>query len=117
MQGSKAIQSITLYVPKIQKLPLVPHVFDEMSELKFLNFSQPYPDEQILSLPQGLETLPNGLRFLHWVSYPLKSLPSTFCPESLVELILPHSRVEKLWDGVLVRIDTSSMSQNHGYEY
>ncbi|KAF7814109.1 disease resistance-like protein DSC1 [Senna tora] len=73
-----------------------------MCELKFLNVVQPYPEEQILSLPQGLQTLPNGLRFLHWISYPLKSLPSTFYPESLVELKMPHSRLEKLWEGVLM---------------
>ncbi|XP_054783916.1 disease resistance-like protein DSC1 isoform X2 [Prosopis cineraria] len=99
--GTKAIQSITLNVAKIEELCLTPQVFDETSELKFLKFSQNDTDEQILRLPHGLESLPNELRFLHWDCCPLKSLPSTFRPESLVELSMTWSRVEKLWDGVL----------------
>ncbi|KAK4267282.1 hypothetical protein QN277_024082 [Acacia crassicarpa] len=99
--GTKAIQSITLNLAKIEELCLTPQVFAEMSELKFLRLSQNDADEQILRLPQGLESLPNELRFLHWDCCPLKSLPSTFHPESLVELNMNWSRVEKLWDGVL----------------
>ncbi|XP_028763131.1 disease resistance-like protein DSC1 [Neltuma alba] len=99
--GTKAIQSITLNVAKIEELCLTPQVFAEMSELKLLSFSQNDVDEEILRLPHGLESLPNELRFLHWDCCPLKSLPSTFRPESLVELNMTRSRVEKLWDGAL----------------
>lgn len=101
-QGTRAIQSITLNVAKIEELCLTPQVFAEMSELKFLRFSQNDAHEQILRLPHGLESLPNGLRFLHWDCCPLRSLPSTFRPESLVELNMTRSHAEKLWDGVLV---------------
>ncbi|CAL0324079.1 unnamed protein product [Lupinus luteus] len=111
--GTKAIKSITLNVSKIGELCLSPQVFDRMQQLKFLNFSQPYGDEQILYLPQGLTSLPNDLRLFHWISYPLKSLPTTFCAENLVELNLTWSRAEKLWDGIqnlqhLKKIDLSN---------
>ncbi|XP_070663321.1 TMV resistance protein N-like isoform X3 [Malus domestica] len=43
--------------------------------------------------------LPNSLRYLFWVIYPLKSLPPEFSLENLVELHMPFSRVTKLWDG------------------
>ncbi|XP_028800138.1 disease resistance-like protein DSC1 [Neltuma alba] len=99
--GTKAIQSITLNVAKIGGLCLIPQVFSKMTELKFLKFSQHDFHEQILHLPQGLESLPNELRFFEWVCYPLPSLPSSFCPKSLVELKMTWSRVVKLWDGVL----------------
>ncbi|KAK4280819.1 hypothetical protein QN277_012391 [Acacia crassicarpa] len=99
--GTKAIQSISLNVAKIEGLCLNPQVFSKMTELKLLRFSQYDFHEQILHLPQGLDSLPNGLRFFEWVCYPLRSLPSSFCPKSLVELKMTWSRVEKLWDGVL----------------
>ncbi|XP_028774410.1 disease resistance-like protein DSC1 [Neltuma alba] len=102
--GTKAIQSITLNVAKIEELCLTPQAFAEMSELKFLRFSQNDVDEETLPNElrcHGLESLPNELRFLHWDCCPLKSLPSTFRPESLVELNMTWSRVEKLWDGAL----------------
>ncbi|XP_050116006.1 disease resistance protein RPV1-like isoform X2 [Malus sylvestris] len=42
--------------------------------------------------------LPNSLRYLNWSGYPLKSLPSKFSPENLVELHMPESQVNKLWN-------------------
>ncbi|CAN6685016.1 unnamed protein product [Malus baccata var. baccata] len=41
--------------------------------------------------------LPDSLRYLYWLSYPLESLPSNFCPENLVELHIRYSKVKKLW--------------------
>ncbi|KAK9943870.1 hypothetical protein M0R45_009462 [Rubus argutus] len=51
-------------------------------------------------LPGGLESLPKELRYLYWYGYPLKSLPSQYFPENLVELHLPNSQVKQLWDNV-----------------
>ena len=50
-------------------------------------------------LYDGLECLPDGLRYLHWHEYPLKSLPSNFDLENLIKLHLPYSKVEQLWEG------------------
>jgi len=50
-------------------------------------------------LPNGLKSLSDELRYLHWDGYPLKSLPSNFHPENLVELNLSHSKVQELWKG------------------
>ncbi|PRQ22422.1 putative leucine-rich repeat domain, L domain-containing protein [Rosa chinensis] len=46
------------------------------------------------NLPNGLECLPNSLRILNWTGYPLKSLPSDFNPEKLLELNMCHSCIE-----------------------
>ncbi|XP_060674201.1 disease resistance protein RUN1-like [Ziziphus jujuba] len=52
-----------------------------------------------LYLPQGLGSyLSDKLSYLQWDLYPLKSLPSKFSPENLVELILHGSHVQKLWN-------------------
>ncbi|PRQ22400.1 putative toll-like receptor, P-loop containing nucleoside triphosphate hydrolase [Rosa chinensis] len=46
------------------------------------------------NLPNGLECLPDSLRILNWTGYPLKSLPSHFNPEKLLELNMCHSCIE-----------------------
>ena len=60
-----------------------------------------------VSIDQGncdLLFLPNSLRYLHWEDYPWKYFPPRFRPENLVELIMPDSKVEKLWEAVQVWI-------------
>ncbi|XP_048425258.1 disease resistance protein RPV1-like [Pyrus x bretschneideri] len=39
-------------------------------------------------------SLPNSLSYLCWVKYPLKSLPSKFSPENLVEFQMSYSNLE-----------------------
>nr|AXU93651.1 RPP4/RPP5-like protein [Arabidopsis thaliana] len=51
--------------------------------------------------PQSLVYLPLKLRLLDWADCPLKSLPSTFKAEYLVNLIMKYSKLEKLWEGTL----------------
>ncbi|KAK9043978.1 hypothetical protein V6N11_072301 [Hibiscus sabdariffa] len=46
-----------------------------------------------------LKYLPNELRLLDWMGYPLRFLPSSFRPDNLVALLLPYSRIEQLWKG------------------
>nr|AAM18462.1 disease resistance protein RPP4 [Arabidopsis thaliana] len=54
-----------------------------------------------IDLPQGLVYLPLKLKLLKWNYCPLKSLPSTFKAEYLVNLIMKYSKLEKLWEGTL----------------
>ncbi|XP_039070008.1 TMV resistance protein N-like [Hibiscus syriacus] len=46
-----------------------------------------------------LKYLPNELRLLDWMGYPLRFLPPSFQPDNLVALLLPYSRIEQLWRG------------------
>ncbi|XP_014516350.2 disease resistance protein RML1A-like [Vigna radiata var. radiata] len=105
-KGNEAIRSIVVNLLRIKQLHLKPQVFTKMSKLHFLNiytagtrdirFYEPWG----LYLHQGLQSLPNELRYLGWMHYPLESLPSNFSAENLVELHLPYSRVKKLWHEV-----------------
>ncbi|XP_039059055.1 TMV resistance protein N-like [Hibiscus syriacus] len=52
-----------------------------------------------LSNCDELKYLPNELRLLDWMGYPLRFLPPSFQPDNLVALLLPHSRIEQLWRG------------------
>lgn len=75
-----------------------------MSNLRFLKLYMPEHDgipimNSKVHVDQGLEYLPEKLRYLHWYKYPLKSLPSDFDPENLVALNLPYSKVKQIWEG------------------
>ncbi|MCI23252.1 NBS-containing resistance-like protein, partial [Trifolium medium] len=101
--GSEAIRSMAIRLSEIKELQLSPQVFSKMRRLKFLDiYTNGSQNEGSLSLPQGLESLPNELRYLRWEYYPLDSLPSKFSAENLVTLNLPYSQLKKLWHGVKV---------------
>ncbi|XP_027909547.1 disease resistance protein RPP2B-like [Vigna unguiculata] len=46
-----------------------------------------------------LNYISNELKYLYWSNFSWMSLPSTFHLDQLVELILPHSNIKKLWEG------------------
>ncbi|KAL5541477.1 hypothetical protein UlMin_009187 [Ulmus minor] len=85
-RGTEAIEGIYLpWIEEDEELYLRPGVFEEMLKV--------YIDGD-------LKYLPNCLRYLHWECYPGKSLPSNFKPRNLIELHMPNSKLEQLWDGV-----------------
>ncbi|KFK33051.1 hypothetical protein AALP_AA6G323900 [Arabis alpina] len=55
-----------------------------------------------LYFPDGLELPLEEVRYLHWVKFPLKELPPDFRPANLVDLRLPFSKIERVWEGVKV---------------
>ena len=50
-----------------------------------------------VDLPEDFELSSYELRYLHFVNYPLKSLPTNFHANNLVELNLPGSNIIQLW--------------------
>ena len=80
------------------QLDLPRDVFKKMYNLRLLKFSEE------VYLPEGLEFLPNKLKYLRWDYYPLKYLPKNFNPCNLVVLEMLSSEVEELWDGVQVHV-------------
>ncbi|KAF8102896.1 hypothetical protein N665_0190s0015 [Sinapis alba] len=98
--GTEAIEGIFLDASDLT-CELSPTVFSNMYRLRLLKFycSNTSGNQCKLSLPQGLDTLPDELRLLHWENYPLGYLPQKFSPENLVEINMPYSNMEKLWEG------------------
>ncbi|XP_022727683.1 disease resistance protein RPS4-like isoform X2 [Durio zibethinus] len=88
---------------QIGVLQLSPSVFEKMANLRIIRFYYNlFSDQQeskLMLLNQDLKSLPDELRYLHWEYCPLKSLPSNFCPENLVELKLTYCNMEQLWNG------------------
>ena len=88
---------------EIEELQLSPMAFSKMQRLRLLKICTfESIDSCKLHLGEGLQSLPYSLRYVHWHGYPLKSLPPNFNPENLVELNMPYSKVDKLWNGVQV---------------
>ncbi|XP_060674468.1 disease resistance protein RUN1-like isoform X2 [Ziziphus jujuba] len=100
--GTQAVEGISFNMSEISKDIKICHAsFSEMYNLRFLKIYCDNIDNKKfkLYLPQGLGSyLSDKLTYLQWDLYPLKSLPSKFSPENLVELILRGSHIEKLWN-------------------
>ncbi|KAL5554491.1 hypothetical protein UlMin_041892 [Ulmus minor] len=101
--GTEAIEGIYLLWRWEHDVHLRPDVFKKMRKLRLLKFYFANPDvigKVKVAIDGDLKSLPNSLRYLHWEHYPVKSLPSNFKPRNLVELHMPCSKLEQLWDGV-----------------
>lgn len=107
-KGTDSIEGIFLDISKIRDLHLNSEAFAKMTNLRFLKFYIPkHSDVSITSyrihLPQGLDYLCDELRYFHWYGYPLRTLPMSFSPDNLIELNLPYSEVQQLWEGRKVK--------------
>ncbi|KAL5543007.1 hypothetical protein UlMin_010717, partial [Ulmus minor] len=97
-KATAAIEGICLDVSYIRELHLSPFVFEKMDNLRLLMiFDSKVTKKRKVCFDEDLQTLPGNLNYLHWEEYPLKSLPTNFTAENLVELCMPHSQLEKLW--------------------
>ncbi|KAL2337935.1 hypothetical protein Fmac_012381 [Flemingia macrophylla] len=118
-KGTDAIQGVALDLSQVKDLTLHADKFTKMKSLRFLKFyntlgqssSNTYHD-----LPATLEPFSDKLRYIEWNGYPFESLPSPFCAKFLVEIHMPHSNVEQLWQGMqelenLEGIDLSECKQ------
>nr|XP_028958099.1 TMV resistance protein N-like isoform X1 [Malus domestica] len=101
------VEAIFLNYYNIAERPLKRIDFKLMSNLRLLIVDGGYKINASLDLP-------DSLRYLYWPRYPMKSLPSNFCPENLVELHMPNSKVKKLWkeDQRLVNLKVIDLSRS-----
>ncbi|KAG5400696.1 hypothetical protein IGI04_015303 [Brassica rapa subsp. trilocularis] len=79
---------------KIQISKSFPRAFQGMNNLQFL-----YVSSNTLCIPEGLICLPHKLRLIDWNGCPLRFWPSKFSGKFLVEIRMPNSKFEKLWEG------------------
>ncbi|CAL1361331.1 unnamed protein product [Linum trigynum] len=102
-EGLGTIEGISLHLESVEEMHLEANAFEGMHSLTFLKFwwwDDHSRMEKKIHLPfGGLESLPDGLRWLEWRGYPSKSLPFGFYPQNLVHLIIRESPVEKCWEG------------------
>nr|XP_023877701.1 TMV resistance protein N-like [Quercus suber] len=92
--GTDAIKCIVLNLPVQKKVQWHPEAFSKIPNLQLLKIHN-------VQLQHELTHFPNGLRFVEWSGYSLKSLPPNFKPKELIELTMCHSNIEQLWKGVM----------------
>ena len=107
MQGTGKIESIRLNIVDLKdNLHLGPQAFVGMNNLRLLQIEDigPFTEGKYMVWPpkEGFESLPNELRCISWQGYPWTSFPLRCCLKNLVELHFYYSKLQKLWDGVLV---------------
>ncbi|KAL5845737.1 hypothetical protein ACOSQ3_009261 [Xanthoceras sorbifolium] len=104
--GTESVKGILLDMSKIKNIDLSSQAFENMCNLGFLklyDWTRRFGDPTNICkvhLPCGLNSLPDGLRYLNWHGYPSRVLPTNLKHwENLVELNLFDSNVEQLWEG------------------
>ncbi|RVW58565.1 Protein suppressor of npr1-1, constitutive 1 [Vitis vinifera] len=104
--GTKAVEAIFLDMCTSREISFTTEAFKRMGRLRlfkiywscgFLNYMGKRCQKLLLS--EDFEFPSDYLRYLHWEGYSLKSLPSNFDGENLIELNLQHSNIEHLWQG------------------
>ncbi|XP_068328929.1 disease resistance protein RPV1-like [Pyrus communis] len=98
--ATKTIESIIVDFSYSDRPCLNAEAFVRMAQLRLLKISRGFvfKDEYFKQHLFGSLKLLN-LRYLSWLGFPLKSLPSNFQFENLVELDMRNSFIDRLWEG------------------
>ncbi|XP_061374618.1 disease resistance protein RPV1-like isoform X2 [Gastrolobium bilobum] len=114
-KGTNAVEGMAIDLSQRVDLRISADTFSMMTRLRFLQLYVPWGEESsaVVNLPPALLPFSDKLRYLEWYGYPLKSLPSPFRAELLVEIRLPHSNIEYLWDGMqeLVNLELMDLTE------
>ncbi|XP_028753475.1 disease resistance protein RPP5-like [Neltuma alba] len=86
------VEAIVLILEDSKRAALRIEALSGLSNLRLLIFHN-------VSFSGTLHCISNKLRYVWWHQYPCTSLPSSFEPYALVELILPDSKIEDIWEG------------------
>ncbi|XP_028801088.1 disease resistance protein RPP2B-like [Neltuma alba] len=85
------VEAIVLELEDSQGTTLRVEGLSRMNKLRILIFRN-------VKFSGVLKHLSNSLQYISWHQYPFTSLPSSFKPPHLGELILPDSCITSLWD-------------------
>ncbi|CAN6858479.1 unnamed protein product [Brassica oleracea] len=78
--------------------------FASMGDLRYLKFynsrcPKVCESECTVNFPDGVEFTLQEIRYLHWLKFPSEKFPQEFDPRNLIDLKLPYSKMEQIWDG------------------
>ncbi|XP_050253437.1 disease resistance protein RPV1-like [Quercus robur] len=93
--GTERVEVIMLNTYNQREECLDADVFSKMKKMRLLKICN-------VQLPQGLNYLSDELRVIEWHGYPLKSMPTCFQPNKLVELRMHCSGIEQLWKEIII---------------
>ncbi|CAH2046351.1 unnamed protein product [Thlaspi arvense] len=105
---NKEVRGIILDMSKKKEMPLDNQAFVGMSSLRYLKvynslFPRHSEAECKLNLPDEIEfPKDNIVRYIDWMKFSRKELPSNFEPKNLIDLRLPYSKITRLWNFVKI---------------
>ena len=99
----KNIQTISLHLSELKEIGFTTNIFVKMKKLRLLKiYDNDHEDlmrkKYKVILPKNFE-FPHNLRYLHWDRCTLKSFPSKFYGENLIEINMKSSNLKQLWKG------------------
>lgn len=112
-QGKDKVRGIIIDMSNVEEMPLDNQAFVGMSSLRYLKVCDTGHSEAQckLNLPDVLEfPKDNIVRYLNWVKFPGKELPSDFEPTNLIDLRLPYSKITSVWKDAKVCISLISLN-------
>ncbi|KFK24061.1 hypothetical protein AALP_AAs46094U000400 [Arabis alpina] len=93
------VRGIVLDMSKMEETQLENQAFVDMSSLRYLKVYDPGHSECKLNIPDGIEfPKENIVRYLDWMKFPRKKIPSHFEPANLIDLRLPFSKITSIWN-------------------
>ncbi|MED6170035.1 hypothetical protein PIB30_026748 [Stylosanthes scabra] len=105
-KAAKNLEAIVLSTyPEITE-ELSVEALSKMNQLKLLILGK-------VNFSGSLHFLSNELGYVEWKGYPFTCLPSSFQPNKLVKLILHHSNIKELWQGIKDLHNLSRMELCH----
>jgi len=107
-QDTQKVLGISLETSKIDELCVHESAFKRMRNLRFLKIGTDiFGEENRLHLPESFDYLPPTLKLLCWSEFPMRCMPSNFCPKNLVTLKMTNSKLHKLWEGAVVSFENN----------
>jgi len=91
LQGTKAVQGLTLELPRLRKVNFNSIAFIKMQRLRLLQLDH-------VRLTGDYKYLSKELRWLRWHGFPLKFMPNNFYPRNLVVIDLQYSNLRRVWE-------------------
>ncbi|CAJ1949232.1 unnamed protein product [Sphenostylis stenocarpa] len=104
--GTKAIEGLTLNLPKTNTQCLSTEAFKEMKKLRLLQLVG-------VQLDGDFKHLSKYLTWLCWHEFPLACIPANFYQRSLVSIELERSNVTHLWEKAQMKLKILNLSHSH----
>ncbi|XP_057455153.1 disease resistance protein RPV1-like [Lotus japonicus] len=100
---TREVEGVALDLSEAVGLQLSDDIFNRMPNLRLLRLYVPAGKQRPAKVHYYSSLLhmrdSARLKYLEWSGYPSKSLPPNFCAMFLVEIRMPQSHVEELWQG------------------